>query len=88
MFADNEIAYLRALSAFSKEIYRRKSGHEKCTYGSDRGRGVKEIYLSADLIERTQICTFYCCTQTGIMNVRQEVRREFRSIGKTIYISA
>ena len=26
-------------------------------------------------------------TQTGIMNVRQEVRREFRSIGKTIYIS-
>ena len=43
MLADKEIAYLRALSAFSKEIYRRKSGHEKCTFGSDGDRGVKEI---------------------------------------------
>lgn len=79
--------YLRALSAFLKEIYRLKSGHEKCTFATDRGRGVKEIYLLADLLERTHISTFYYCTQTGIMNVRQEVRKEFRSIENTIYIS-
>lgn len=45
LLADKEIAYLRALSAFLKEIYRRKSGHEKCTFAAYRGRGVKEIYL-------------------------------------------
>ena len=58
LLGDEEIAYLRALSAFLKEIYRRKSGHEKCTFDVYRGRGVKEIYLLADLLERTQISIF------------------------------
>ena len=60
---------------------------ENCTFDADRGRGVKEIHLLADRVHCTRIGTFYGCTQTGIMNVRQEVRREFRSIEKTIYIS-
>ncbi len=64
-----------------KEIDRQNTGLEKCTFDADRGQGVKEIYLSANLFECTQICTFYYCTQTGIMIVRQEVRRKFQSIG-------
>ena len=73
LFADKEIAFLRALSTFLKETYRQNMGPEKCAFDADRGRGVKEIHLSADRVHCTRIGTFYGCTRIDIITVRREI---------------
>ena len=62
--ADKEIAYLRALSAVSKETYRQNTEPEKCTFDSGRGPGVKEIHLLADRVH---------CTRIDMMAMRQKI---------------